>query len=44
MPALVHVVAENARNATPPHIRDALGVLVLAAIIVAALLFEIRPV
>jgi hypothetical protein len=43
MPALVQVVAENARNAAPAHVRDALGVLVLAAIIVIAFLFEIRP-
>ena len=41
-PSLLAVVAERARH-TPSHVKDALGVLVLAALVVAAMVLEIRP-
>lgn len=41
-PSRVHVIVEHARHASGV-VRDALGVMVLAALVLVALLLEVRP-
>jgi Zn-finger nucleic acid-binding protein len=41
-PSLLRVVANRAQQA-PSHVRDALGIMVLAALVVVAMILEVRP-
>lgn len=42
-PTLLQVVADNARAVTPGQLKDTMGIVVLAALVLVALLFEIKP-